>query len=208
MAQHREQGFTLIEAAVAIAVVAILSGIIVPLVVKNINDAQIARAKNDVQVIAGALANQLKDTGKRPTTPGGIFCWSTGPATGLTTTPGPALPAGANNFTFGTYNATFNALFLPASTDVTANTLFGETTGSEFSYKGPYMNSTVAAKTDPWGNPYMIWGYFSNGGNTGPIYVISAGPDGIVANANVQGPAVVYDYTLAGSKDDIVVQLN
>ena len=65
---HR--GFTLIEAAVAIAVVAILSGIVIPLVVKNMRDSQIARAKNDVQVIAAAIAAQLKDTGVRPTLAG------------------------------------------------------------------------------------------------------------------------------------------
>ena len=66
MKRIRQQGFTLIEAAVAIAVVAILSGIIVPLVVKNLQDSQVARAKNDVQVIAGAVASQIKDTGGRP----------------------------------------------------------------------------------------------------------------------------------------------
>ena len=67
MAQRREEGFTLIEAAVAIAVVAILSGIIAPLVVKNIKDSQVARARNDVQIIAGAIGSQYKDTGSRPT---------------------------------------------------------------------------------------------------------------------------------------------
>lgn len=108
MRTHRSNGFTLIEAAVAIAVIAILSGIIVPLVVKNIRDSQQARAKNDVQVIAAALASQLKDTGNRPTRGAANASqnWVSGPNGGAT----PAVTGfTATSTTTNTYTALFNA---------------------------------------------------------------------------------------------------
>jgi len=66
------RGFTLAEAALAIGVVAILAGIIVPLVLKALQDARYARARNDIQVIVAAIASQLKDTGGRPVADGGV----------------------------------------------------------------------------------------------------------------------------------------
>ncbi|MDR3670617.1 MAG: type II secretion system protein, partial [Holophaga sp.] len=68
---NKQRGFTLVEAAVAIGVVGILSGIIIPMVLRNIRSAQIARAKNDIHVLAAAMAAQLRDTGTRPVAAGG-----------------------------------------------------------------------------------------------------------------------------------------
>jgi prepilin-type N-terminal cleavage/methylation domain-containing protein len=53
---NQRRGFTLVEVAVAIAVVAILAAIIIPMLLKNLRDARRARARNDLQVIAGAGA--------------------------------------------------------------------------------------------------------------------------------------------------------
>lgn len=217
MANRQDQrGFTLIEAAVAIAVVAILSGIIVPLVVKNLRDSQIARAKNDIQVIAASIASQLKDTGRRPTSaagPGGssgvaAAVWQSGPASAV------LFPAN----TLASTNAnTFTNLFCTAPNSGAAQVLFfgaasGVTQASEFSYKGPYLANDAAAKTDPWGFRYLVLGYNQTGqtGNT-PIYVICAGPNGSI-NANNwtggMGPGGgIWAMTLT-SIDDIVVRVN
>jgi prepilin-type N-terminal cleavage/methylation domain-containing protein len=219
--RSRQQGFTLIEAAVAIAVVAILSGIIVPLVVKNLNDSRVARAKNDIQVIAAAIASQLKDTGRRPTAAGGP-----GGATGAAGAVWQAGPASAVNFptnTAPTANAnTFTNLFTNAGTVATTQTLFfgggsGITVGSEFGYKGPYLGTDVALKMDPWNRRYLVLGYNANGqtGNT-PIYVVCAGPDGVILPANWNGgtgPAAgVWDVTTVNaagdSRDDLWVRVN
>jgi type II secretory pathway pseudopilin PulG len=62
----RGHGFTVVEAIVGIGVVAILAGLIIPVVVKALRDARNARARNDVHIIAAALAHQLRDTGRRP----------------------------------------------------------------------------------------------------------------------------------------------
>lgn len=217
MSKSRQQGFTLIEAAVAIAVVAILSGIIVPLVVKNLQDSQVARAKNDVQVIAAAVASQIKDTGSRPGAgpgPGGsagatFATWGSGGANPT----GPAA-VGANNtftnlFTFDKATALAQDLFFGTATTVTS--------ASEFSYKGPYLAGDVATKSDPWGTKYMILGYNASGqtGN-GPIWIVSAGPDKAIVAANVPAaanPPAAWDVTTlvsgnAVSADDIVVRVN
>jgi prepilin-type N-terminal cleavage/methylation domain-containing protein len=214
-----QRGFTLIEAAVAIAVVAILSGIIIPLVVKNMRDSQIARAKNDVQVIAAALAAQIKDTGVRPSLAGPNIAlngggastgalqalWRSGPV-GVTNVAGLA-PAAGNSFV---------NLFTTVSTDLVnyplASTMFGTTANAEFSYRGPYLGTDVAVKTDPWGSPYYILGYNATSQtNSGPIWVVCAGPDKTVLAVNRQVVANVYPVTWTNtttSADDIVVRVN
>ncbi len=212
--RNRTQGFTLIEAAVAIAVVAILSGIIVPLVVKNLNDARVARARNDVQVIAAAIASQLKDTGSRPTAGIGLgtVAWGSG-VTPATQAPTGVAVAAANSFT---------ALFTRLGTVAATQTLFGYPAATlptaEFAYKGPYMANDVAQKTDPWGRSYVILGYNAADQliSTSPIWVVSGGPDHTVLPANATHgatgyPAIWNQNTASAtgdSRDDIVVRVN
>lgn len=212
MKRIRQQGFTLIEAAVAIAVVAILSGIIVPLVVKNLQDSQVARAKNDVQVIAAAVASQIKDTGGRPSFDGGP-----GGASGLaqaTWQSGGSAPTG---FAASAVANTMTNLFTSVRTLQTAQDLFygaaaAVTSAAEFSYKGPYLANDVALKSDPWGSAYVILGY--NAGSqtlNGPIWIVSAGPDKAILAANVTVGATGYPATWDAtgvSADDIVVRVN
>lgn len=220
------KGFTLIEAAVAIAVVAILSGIIIPLVVKNMRDSQIARAKNDVQVIAAAIASQIKDTGRGPSVAGGPnmangggaaatgavqALWRSGPA-GVINVAGLAPAAGNSFVNLFTAGAQVLADF------TAANTMFGTVANSEFSYRGPYLGTDVAVKTDPWGSPYYILGYNATSqavAGTGPIWVVCAGPDkGVLAanrTAGATGYPTTWNQTTATggiSQDDIVVRVN
>lgn len=220
-----QRGFTLIEAAVAIAVVAILSGIIIPLVVKNMRDSQVARAKNDVQVIAAAIASQIKDTGRRPAfaagpnvavpAGGGIASglgqaiWASGPSPRTNVA---GIGPGAGN--------SFVNLFTVGVQDVAnyaaANVMFGSVANSEFSYRGPYLGTDVAMKTDPWGSPYYILGYNATSqGYNGAIWVVCAGPDkGVQAvnrTATATGYPTTWDQTAATgllSQDDIVVRVN
>ena len=219
-----QRGFTLIEAAVAIAVVGILSAIIVPLVVKNLQDSQIARAKNDVQVIAAAVASQIKDTGRCPTLAGGpnmangggaaatgagAAIWRSGPQ-GVVNVAGIG-PGAGNSFV-----NLFTAAAAVVADYTAANTMFGSTANAEFSYRGPYLGTDVAVKTDPWGSPYYILGYNANSqGVNGPIWIVCAGPDKGVLAANRTAVANAYpttwDQTVATgglSQDDIVVRVN
>jgi prepilin-type N-terminal cleavage/methylation domain-containing protein len=208
-----QKGFTLIEAAVAIAVVAILSGIIIPLVVKNLRDAQVARARNDVQVIAAAIASQMKDTGGRPSAAGingstgaGNVNWWSG-ASEIGPVAGTANNSFTNLFTLSTTN--------PAANNTPLQALFGfpaaTTMNSEFGYKGPYLGTDVALKTDPWGDSYYILGYSAaSQASNGPIWVFSVGPNKVTtlpAYAGATGYAQTWQ-TNANAADDIVVRVN
>ena len=206
----------------AIAVVAILSGIIIPLVMKSIRDSRHARAKNDLQVIAAAIAHQLKDTGRRPSAAGGPG-GASGQGAQLWFSSGnqPALgDAAAGGGAGAAYPAVGNQLFVNLFASqpgqiAAANALFGlpGLPGDEFRYQGPYMTDAVARTSDPWGNAYMILGY-DEAGNTanGHIYVVCAGEGGTIRQANVMGAAGVHapdqwDYAGA-SAHNLVVQVN
>jgi type II secretory pathway pseudopilin PulG len=198
---RRPSGITLVEAAVAIAVVATLAGILVPLTMEVIRDARIARAKADLKIIAAALALQLKDTGCRPRAnqgaggdgaqPQGIWLSAGAPVT-VWNQANPAAPWGLGNVVgHGLPNNTFANLFTAGPNDAaryqTANALFGLNVqpGAERAYRGPYLAPEVASKTDPWGRSYMIFGYSYLSQRAGrPIYVVCAGESGRVIVRN------------------------
>jgi len=198
----KQRGFTLVEAAIAIGVVAILSGILIPLVLKSIRDARMARVRNDLQVFAAALASQIKDTGRRPMANHGpnnangnnVQYWgSDGAAVKM---PFPAGAGGNVLIDLPIYNNSFAALLscpLPAAAmpngDLAhANALFGlgnPRASAEFAYKGPYLSLDMAQKSDPWGRRYMILGYNKIGTDeNGPIWIVSAGPEGTISREN------------------------
>jgi len=210
------QGFTLIEAAVAIAVVAILSGIIVPLVVKNLRDSQRARALNDIQVIGAAVASQIKDTGNRPAFaagPGG----ATGAGNSIWGSNGAAIAGvgvGVNNTFVNLFSTT------PAATGGPAQVLFFGaaaaatiTPNTEFAYKGPYLANDVSLKSDPWGRRYIILGYSAGSqAVNGPIWIVSAGPNNQILAANLAfaaGTGYLAAWNTTGvSGDDVVMRVN
>lgn len=188
----QQKGFTLVEAAVAIGIVAILSGIIIPLVIKNLNDAKLARARNDINVIVAAIVAQQKDMGNRPMAPGGPNgCsgaldnrWVSAGAPPQNEAGGAIVPGNPNNL--------FVNLFSQPATTAAAGTLFGRPAAAtaEHAYKGPYLANDVTTKSDPWGHTYIILGYNSDGQQSGgPVWVVSAGPSGSILNANLTADA-------------------
>jgi prepilin-type N-terminal cleavage/methylation domain-containing protein len=200
-----EKGFTLIEVIVAIAVVAILAGIITPSVVKHLEDSRRARAQNDCLVIGSAVASFFKDVARMPN-------MNAAGNVGIT------LLVSQGNVPNG---AGWNTAPAAANCDLLSNHLSANTPkaqagrvyptlaanpGSQFVWRGPYANEFPP---DPWGNRYAVnignW-VQNNAANANPVWVLSAGPDGIVQTpVNPAAPAA--GVVLAAQGDDIVYRI-
>jgi prepilin-type N-terminal cleavage/methylation domain-containing protein len=170
--RNKESGFTLIEVVVVVAVIAILAAILTPFITKYIADSQIARSKNEAQVVAAAVTNAYKDLGRWPnrinatTNYGGLF---TGPAAG---TPNAAFFGTATGWTAP--GAGWNQL----DTHMVQNGHGYPATGDN-KWAGPYA---AQLPTDPWGRPYVInaANFTSTAVPPIPVWVLSAGPNGVV----------------------------
>jgi prepilin-type N-terminal cleavage/methylation domain-containing protein len=60
------KGFTLIELAVVLAIIAILAAVLTPIVMGYLDQARLARAQADVRTIADSLKLYNRDTGRWP----------------------------------------------------------------------------------------------------------------------------------------------
>jgi prepilin-type N-terminal cleavage/methylation domain-containing protein len=174
MRRKGEAGFTLIEVVVVVAVIAILAAVLTPYITKYIDDSKIAKARNEVQVVGGAMTNFYKDTGVWPgrnaagaavavlytgaVTPAAATIFTANPPVvpPVRNWPGAVAPIDNSLLTNGNGNA------YPANGDMI--------------WRGPYAASALPA--DPWGKPYVV-----NVAAAGPIWVMSAGPNGKVQTA-------------------------
>lgn len=203
---RRQNGFTLIELTVVLAVIVTLALILTPSITNFINDARVARARNDTATIAGAVVQFYKDNGFFPQWTAAV---SGGPGTAankvdLLIGPGnvPTV-ASPNTWTTGT-------------TDTFAHQLLNntpvysvKTPTSTFGWNGPYMSSDIGA--DAWNNRYMVnsglldtnQGIQTQGGATkNAVWVISAGPNGQIETTHTQ---LVTSAAVGG--DDIAVRI-
>lgn len=65
-------GFTLIEIMVVVVIIGILAGVVVPRIMDNPDKARVAKAKNDVRTIKGALDLYKLDNFSYPSTDQGL----------------------------------------------------------------------------------------------------------------------------------------
>lgn len=185
-----DNGFTLIELTVILAVIVTLALILTPATTNFINDARMARTRSDTQTIGTAIGQFSKDTGFFPQ-------WSTanngGPGTSqnkvdLLISPGNAPSAAQPNiWTTGTTD-TLARLVMSNTPGYTL-----KTAGAAFGWNGPYLSSEIGA--DAWNNRYMVnigsidtgQGVTGAGGTTkNAVWVISAGPNGIIETSPTQ----------------------
>lgn len=196
-----KKGFTLIEMVVVLAVISILVAILVPTVAKNIQDAKITRAQNEVQVIAAGVLTLYKDTGKWPFTnaPGPVGgvnrVLSGAPTDSLPTGTADGAYAGAANWgALGPVKPLYDYLYFNNPDDDSGpgnDNQPGQDypLGGEFSWRGPYIDK--ATYLDPWGNQYVISARYFPGNSLvsetakagHQVLVLSAGPDQLWSTA-------------------------
>jgi len=172
----RRAGFTLVEVVVVIAVVALLAAILAPLIAKNIDDAKLARAENEAQVIAAGLAGFYKDVGRWPTMDAtGTYNGVTQLVTGTAAEPGTTVSS--NGWDSDTTGAGIDYLENHLYNNTPKGAAAYPTTGKR-AWHGPYLNDVPL---DPWGTPYMV--NIEATDSTTAVekgFVISAGPNGVM----------------------------
>jgi general secretion pathway protein G len=155
-------GFTLIEVIVIVAILAILAGILAPMIFSQIDEAKLARAEADAKSISSALLTFRKDLGVWPNLSGAGCAENT------------TLLKGQGNLPQDLAAMAYDSSGQILMSDVLS--VDNEECYNVALYKGPYMGTVTA---DPWGNAYIIAAnQFSIDGS--PAFVLSAGPNGTV----------------------------
>ncbi|MEE9200753.1 MAG: prepilin-type N-terminal cleavage/methylation domain-containing protein [Candidatus Brocadiales bacterium] len=190
----KTKGFTLPEVAAVVAITGALAAVIVPVAIDQIENAHVARAKQDVNGISAAISLFHKDTGVWPvredsSTPTGVTILRSGNANanftafGTETTEGnvkdPALADDSMVWSSGASGAQamVNHLTLdnPGGSTSTPNHGYID---ADVNWNGPYMPQTF---NDPWGRNYLVYvNAFverSVGGEDVYVWIITGGPN-------------------------------
>ncbi len=189
------RGFTLIELAVVLAIIAVLAAILTPLVTSYIDQARTTRAAADVRAIAQAAQLYKRDTGQYP-----IYADAANAAldnaeldllsTGTTPT---IVGAGWVLTSFGSMETFINQNQLGLPTNNPSR--------GRVAFRGPYLASI---NEDPWGNAYIIASDNLALASVNIAIAISAGPNGTLDTARDQAQTAA----LAVTGDDIAVRIN
>lgn len=193
------RGFTLIEMAVVLAIIAILASILTPIVTSYIDQARDVRARGDVRQIMQAVLLHQRDTGRFPiydTTALAVADTAarqilvTGSAATLPALDTVAPPAGWSGSTVGLLTSYLNVNTLGVSSSGGA--------GGTVNYRGPYLDGLSG--TDPWGQPYAVTSTNLRRSSANYGYVISGGSDG-----DIDTPRdIARTGNFAGTGNDIV----
>lgn len=164
-----KKGFTLIEVIVVAGIIAILAGILVPLIFKEIDESRKTRAWGDIRSISSAMFVMKKDTGY----------W---PIKNNETSYDATLLRGGGNEPKG-----LTVMWPNATTGISS--LFDNnflTNQNQYpNWQGPYIASVTP---DPWGNQYLSnIGVMADSTATTPCWIISAGPNGTIETGEGDG---------------------
>ena len=191
----KSKGFTLIELAVVLAVIAILAGLLTPMVAGYIDQARETRAAADVRAIGTAILAYQRDTSRFPIYTN-IANANTDTAAGNTLMGTGDNPADGAGWTL----ASLTTLGLDDYLNTNKLSLPTTARGGRVAYRGPYLRIA----SDPWGNAYLVTAQsLTRTSATDHGYVISAGPNAAMETTRVQ--AKTGAFTIGG--DDIVQRI-
>ncbi len=193
----RSKGFTLIELAVVLAVIAILAGILTPLVTSYLDQARGGRAQADLKTIADAVKLYQRDTGRYP-----IYDNSTDYTNDHSG--GKAVIAGSGGVVpvdgAGPNSWSLSGQLATTSLELYLNNNYSSVTGSSFpkaTFNGPYI---ATLDSDPWGTKYLLTAGDLTRSSTNHAYVLTAGPNGTIDTPR----DVATTAALAAGNDDII----
>lgn len=158
------RGFTMIEAVITIAIVAILAAILVPMISSNIDSAKLSRAQADVGQIAKAVVQFRQDLDRWPIERNGNIAYL------LYSGQSGDIPSGWPGFPAANMADLNHELVNNGENEERGTSTVGAAT-----WKGPYLTEV---RPDPWGNSYVINSQHLTSGAPQPpaVYVVSAGP--------------------------------
>lgn len=191
----KSNGFTLIELAVVLAVIAILAAVLTPLVTGYIDQARETRAQADVRAIGTAILAYQRDTSRFP-------IYTNIANANSDTAAGNTLIGTGNDPTDGAgwTLASLTTLGLDEYLNTNKLDLPTAARGGRVAYRGPYLNIA----SDPWGNSYLITAQaLTRTGATDHGYVISAGPNATMETTREQVKTGAF--TVGG--DDVVQRI-
>jgi general secretion pathway protein G len=191
------RGFTLIEVIVVAAIIAILAGILVPMIFNQIDEARKTRALAECKSISSAVLTFRKDTAKWPFyMPGDCTQTYTtiqggdagGSAAAPADNPTGAWGIGQNDIALGLI------LNLPGIQPPVSQSCYNDKAGS-------YLTQ---AEPDPWNHQYII--NAANFAGINPVWAISAGPNGCL-DTSVNSQTLNDAQSSCGPADDIGIRI-
>jgi type II secretory pathway pseudopilin PulG len=186
----------MIELVVAMAIIAVMAGVLTPLVSDLIDNARVTRASSDAETIARAIQNFSRNTGKWPIFLSGVSISTSSAYYDVLIGPG-NLP-GANTDWLPADLSKRGSLL-----DILELNTPGYTTSGHFAWRGPYV---TAVQSDPWGNAYLVNAQALRFGAKEAGFVISAGIDGAISTTFTQSiGSGSFGVTISG--DDVAARI-
>ena len=172
---RKSKGYTLVELAAVTAIAAGITAVMLPVAKDRIEKAKITNAMEEAKLLATAVINFYNDTGQLPNSDTVKFLF-----TGTT----------ANVPLYDTSELTSDDAKWPdAATNGSSISDWLISQPSNFAgWDGPYLTNAEADEAlDPWGHAYLIQvEETTSSGDAAAIYVISAGPNGIIETSRLQ----------------------